>query len=570
METESKSEINHVDGNTTNTPFHNASTATRDKQAEDHFDNHLSPIGSRLTPVSTRRSGRRRPSATLSRSRSYIDGHSHYNTRDDDSDEGGDDDRAAPQTSEKTGLPENDTEQSKSPSDSEKTDIIEVKFDGKDDPMNPKNMSKLRKWLIVITLAWGSMCVTCTSSLYTTIYKQMNAEFGSSRIEATLGLALFVFGLGLSPMFLGPLSEFYGRRPIYIFAYLFFTIWLIPCAVAQNIQTMLIARFLDGLSGSAFLSVAGGSIGDMFARDQLQFPMMIYSASPFLGPGYGPVIGGFINYYTNWRWSFYVLLIWSGIMLVAVTLIVPETYAPVVLRNKARKLRAETGDKRYKAPIEIHERSIFWTVVRSLYRPFLLLILEPMCGSLCLFSAILLGILYLFFGAFPLIFSEVYGFNEWQSGLTFVGIMIGMFIAILSDPIWHWNYLRLLRNYNEKLEREQGSEEPPQDEKPTTDATSPTDPPDGGTLTRKATTSHLKSEPELRLPPTILGGPLATIGLFFFSWTTYPSISHIVPLIGAAFFGCGISKQFSPVASLPSFHIFPTQPSADPRANRQY
>jgi MFS family permease len=112
----------------------------------------------------------------------------------------------------------------------------------------------------------------------------MNAEFGTSRFTATLGLATFVFGLGIGPMLLGPLSEFYGRRPIYIIAYIFFTTWLIPCAVAKNIQTMLAARFFDGLAGSAFLSVAGGTVGDMFNHDQLQAPMMIYSAAPFLGP----------------------------------------------------------------------------------------------------------------------------------------------------------------------------------------------------------------------------------------------------------------------------------------------
>lgn len=119
-----------------------------------------------------------------------------------------------------------------------------------------------------------------------TCLDQMNAEFGNSRFIATLGLSLFVFGLGISPMVLGPLSEFYGRRPIYIIAYLFFTIWLIPSAIAQNIETMLIARFFDGLSGSAFLSVAGGTVGDMFTRDKLQAPMMVYSAAPFLGPRY--------------------------------------------------------------------------------------------------------------------------------------------------------------------------------------------------------------------------------------------------------------------------------------------
>lgn len=63
---------------------------------------------------------------------------------------------------------------------------------------------------------------------------------------------------------------------------------------------MLVARFLDGLAGSAFLSVAGGTIGDLFDRSQLQAPMMIYSASPFIGPPVGPIVAGFINYYTSW------------------------------------------------------------------------------------------------------------------------------------------------------------------------------------------------------------------------------------------------------------------------------
>jgi len=338
----------------------------------------------------------------------------------------------------------------------------------------------------------------------------MDREFGNSQIVATLGLSLFVFGLGLSPMALGPLSEFYGRRPIYIVAYVCFTIWLIPCAVAQNIQTMLISRFLDGLSGSAFLSVAGGTVGDMFTRDKLQAPMMVFTAAPFIGPGLGPILGGFINYNTSWRWSYYVLLIWSGVMLVGITLFVPETYMPVLLRTKARQKRQETGDERWKAPIEILERSIFGTVVRSLYRPFLLLFLEPMCFNLCLFSSILLGILYLFFGAFHLVFAEVYQFKLWQIGLSFLGLMIGMILAIASDPIWHRNYLRLLRQREER-------------------------------------TGERKSEPEYRLPPAIAGGWFCVTGLFWFAWTIYPSVHWIVPIIGTGVFGFGIILVFSGV-----------------------
>ena len=79
-----------------------------------------------------------------------------------------------------------------------------------------------------------------------------------------------------------------------------FTIWTIPCAVAQNIETMLVARFIHGVAGSAFLSVAGGTVGDLFDKKELDIPMMIFSASPLMGPEVGPIIGGAINSFVSW------------------------------------------------------------------------------------------------------------------------------------------------------------------------------------------------------------------------------------------------------------------------------
>ncbi|KAJ5230394.1 hypothetical protein N7489_011102 [Penicillium chrysogenum] len=379
------------------------------------------------------------------------------------------------------------------------------------DPMNPRNMSKARRWLVVIIVSMGSLCVTCASSMYTTTYDQLMSEFGCSQIVATLGLSLFIWGLGIGPLFLSPLSEFYGRRNIYIVSFSLFLVWLIPCAVAKNTETMLVCRFFNGLSGSAFLSVAGGTVGDMFDRHELALPMMLYTASPFVGPEVGPLVGGFINAFTTWRWTFYVLLIWTGGMLASIIFFVPETYHPVLLRRKAQKLRQETGDDRWKAPIEKLQRSVARTVMNSMYRPILLLTLEPMCLCLCIFSAILLGILYLFFGAFQLVFSEVYGLVIWQRGLCFLGLFVGMVIAILSDPIWRRNYARLERNHE------------------------------------KATDKLDDFQPEWRLPPAILGGPLVTIGLFIFAWTIYPNVHWIAPIIGSAVFGAGTILVYSGV-----------------------
>lgn len=114
----------------------------------------------------------------------------------------------------------------------------------------------------------------------------------------------------------------------------------------------------------------------------------------------------------------------------------------------------------------------------------MLLILEPMCLNLCLFSAIILGIQYLFFGAFEVVFRNNHDFELWQIGLSFSGISVGMLLAVMSAPWWHQNYLRMVQQ-----QEAQGGQ-------------------------------NGNSEPEYRLPPAIAGAPLTTIGLFWFGWTT--------------------------------------------------
>jgi MFS family permease len=277
------------------------------------------------------------------------------------------------------------------------------------------------------------------------------------------------------------------------------------------------------MAGSAFLSVAGGTVGDMFSGRDLGAPMMIYTASPvrlpanpilptsttdplqFIGPEVGPLIGGFINQHLSWRWTFWIIMMWSGAELALIYFCVPETYTPVLLRRRAAALRASTGDERHYAPIERLSRSIPRTIAWSCLRPFQLLFFEPMVLLLCLFTALLLGVLYLFFQAFPLVFGNVHGFDLQTIGLTFLGLFVGMVAGILSDPFW-------------------------------------------GNLRQKLIAKNKgKSEPEYRLPSGILGGILVPIGLFWFSWTTFASVHWIVPIIASGFFGTGTLLVFSAV-----------------------
>ncbi|SPO25355.1 related to multidrug resistant protein [Ustilago trichophora] len=390
------------------------------------------------------------------------------------------------------------------------------------DPENPFNWSQRRKIMLLVVVSSCAFCVTNTSSIISNAYQGIQDEFGVSKEVAILGLSLFVIGLGIGPMLLGPLSEFYGRRPVYLVSYTAFTLLGLPVSFANNLAVFLIFRFLTGFCGSAFLSVAGGTVADVFSASDIFVPMAIYTNGPFTGPVFGPLISGFINQNTNWRWTFWTINIWSAVMLVILIFFGPESYAPVLLANKAKRMRSETGNQQLYAEHErvVAEKSLARTILTSSTRPFQLLVREAMLLLLCLWSALLLGILYLFFVAFPIVFEE-HGFNLQEVGLSFLGIGIGMIIAVCTMPFWARHYTRLV-----------------------------------------VTKGNGVAEPEFRLPVAMVGAVCLPVGMFWFAFTTYRSIHWIVPILGTVIFGYGISYIFTAVFTYTTHAYRPVAASA--------
>jgi MFS family permease len=83
----------------------------------------------------------------------------------------------------------------------------------------------------------------------------------------------------------------YGRRTIFLVSFLPFTLFHLGGALAQNVQTLLITRFLAGAFGSSPLTNAGGSIADMFTARDRGLASALFAMAPFAGPVLGPIIG---------------------------------------------------------------------------------------------------------------------------------------------------------------------------------------------------------------------------------------------------------------------------------------
>jgi MFS family permease len=88
------------------------------------------------------------------------------------------------------------------------------------------------------------------------------------------------------------------------------------------------------------------------------------------GPVLGPLISGFINQHVSWRWTWWVDLIWAGTQFLSLAVFVPETYSPILLKRKARRLRKQTGDNRYVSRLDKDDRSILRVIGISCTRPF--------------------------------------------------------------------------------------------------------------------------------------------------------------------------------------------------------
>jgi MFS family permease len=102
--------------------------------------------------------------------------------------------------------------------------------------------------------------------------------------------------------------------------------------------------------------------------------MALYSACPFLGPILGPLIASFINQSLNWRWTWYISTIWNFIELALIYLLVPETFAPRMLKDKATHLRKTTGNTDLRSAAELREEQMGISklkyVLKSTGRPF--------------------------------------------------------------------------------------------------------------------------------------------------------------------------------------------------------
>lgn len=198
----------------------------------------------------------------------------------------------------------------------------------------------------------------------------------------------------------GPASEVYGRRIPLFAGYIVFAIFNIPVAVAQNVETIMLARFFGGLAASAPLAVVGGALADLWNPLERAYGVCGFAAGAFVGPVAGPIVGAFVTEsHLGWRWTAWITLILASFFGLIGLAVIPETSASRILQTRATKMRYETRNWALHAKADENQITVETIVNVYLKRPFVMISQEPILALLTGYMSFLYGVLYMLFEA---------------------------------------------------------------------------------------------------------------------------------------------------------------------------
>lgn len=131
----------------------------------------------------------------------------------------------------------------------------------------------------------------------------------SSTTVATFLLSVYILGFAFGPLIVAPLSEIYGRRPLYVIGNILFVAFSIGAALSNSIGMLMAFRLLMGLAGSVPITIGSGSIADIMPVEKRGRAMSAWALGPLLGPCIGPIAGGYLIQAAGWRWVYWLIVI---------------------------------------------------------------------------------------------------------------------------------------------------------------------------------------------------------------------------------------------------------------------
>ncbi|KAI0867649.1 major facilitator superfamily domain-containing protein [Hypoxylon argillaceum] len=284
----------------------------------------------------------------------------------------------------------------------------------------PQTWSKARKWCIILVLALVSLMVAISLVINAPASNAISEQFDNHNgFLSVFFITVPNLGQAVAAFYIGPLSESFGRVPV---CHFFNAVWLIftlAGGFSSSISQIIVFRFFTGAAISS-INLNPAVAGDLFSVNQRGFALSIASLIPLAGSAVGPLVGGYVTQYLNWRWTFWVVAISTGALFPLSIFVLKETYVPVLRRRALKKQGLAHKEK-------VEFRSLpngKWASAKKIFflviRPFVILSSSSIAVLMGLYLAICFGYLSILNSTNATVFQEVYGFSEGTSGLVYL------------------------------------------------------------------------------------------------------------------------------------------------------
>jgi Major Facilitator Superfamily len=215
-----------------------------------------------------------------------------------------------------------------------------VTWAGADDPARPINWSSRERWKISLAMMFFSFVNTFTRSVCSPAIEDSAHHLHTKPEVMRLGVSLFVLGSCFGPLIWAPLSELVGRKKPLFVGMLVSTVFNIPVAVAKNVETVLICRFLGGGPfGCAGLTIAPVVTVDTLPPLERGISLVFLVACMLIAPCLGPVFGALVSQHGHWRWTACLAFIVEVVAFLFGAGVIRETSEETLLKRKKRMMR---------------------------------------------------------------------------------------------------------------------------------------------------------------------------------------------------------------------------------------
>lgn len=176
-----------------------------------------------------------------------------------------------------------------------------------------------------ILLALYEICTYLSNDAYLPALPHITHDLLTTNHLVQLTLTTWFMGSASMQLFLGPLADRVGRRPVLLCGGLIFVLSTFGCAITNNIDALLILRFIQGATITSMIIAGYATIHELFDREQAIHTLSVMNSITVLAPSFGPLFGAMILHFATWRAIFYLLAVWAVLVVASLYFKMPET-----------------------------------------------------------------------------------------------------------------------------------------------------------------------------------------------------------------------------------------------------